>query len=125
MNTQKIIGVDDLIEKFVKPDKADQLAVVTIEMVNMLAEVFSHIRTEDKAPDMESVIISAAITYAGCVHGEMVGLNLVGDLTDEALTKMLVTNFRSGQRAGQNRVKRVADQLAADTMAASGQEQAT
>ena len=118
------IKAEDLVERDLGRD-TDRVAEATFEVINLLAEVFSHLRSDETAPDMESVIITALVSYAGCLHGEMLALGLVGELTDDAVTKLLLHNFRMGTKAGQAKVARIAEDVKAEGMAQSGQGQPT
>lgn len=114
------------------PVEVDQLRVsgqpgmaavkaMTLDLLNIIGEAMRPLRQPETAPDMESMIMAAAVTYAGVLHGELMGIGVVPDLTDEALRVMLMTNFRTGQRVGLGRVDGARMELAAEEKAATGQ----
>lgn len=103
--TDEPMGIDDMISRPITSD--DPLTNATVEMINILTEVFSHLRSPETAPRMEGVIIAACVTYAGCLHGELMALGMTRDFTDDALREMLATNFHAGQHAGEQKVARL------------------
>lgn len=114
------LGADQLVTDQT-PGIDPRLRQMTCDIINELAKAVQELRTPETAPDMESLIMTAAVTYAGALHGEMLGLDIVADLTDEALQVMLVTNFRTGQRVGLQRIADARERVTAEDRATTGQ----
>lgn len=120
-NGQPPIGVDDLQEHVCGDDTSDLVARQTVDLINILHGWFGPMRSPDTAPDLESLIITACVTFAGCLHGEMAGFGLVSDLTEEAVVKLLTTNWHAGVGAGIAKANRHLAKAAAAELAESGQ----
>jgi hypothetical protein len=111
----EVIGKADLIERRdFGTDERDPLTCMTVGLINILSEAMAKMRQEAPVGIMEGPLITALITYAGTLHGEMVTMGLSRDMTKEATLHMLLTNFTSGQNAGRRRVEEIAEQEGVD-----------
>lgn len=89
-------------------DERDRDTLEIMEMCNQLGRFFAQARNEGPNPEADALIITGLIVFAGCVQGELIGMNMVDDaIPDDDLTKMLVHNFKTGSQVGQDKVARI------------------
>lgn len=110
-----MIGKDDLIIR--TNDNADpstdELLKETMFLVELLRECTAPILNDDPGKH-DPALIAALVVYAGAVHGQMLAMDMCRDMTKEAVTAMLLTNWNSGVGAGRRKVERLAREMGVD-----------
>jgi hypothetical protein len=92
-----------------------------IQLINLMGKVLNPLRIAPGVIDTE--IMTAAVTYAGCVHGELIAMGLMDEGTqsgDEAV-RMFLHNYGAGVDAGKAKVARVKEQHDAKASEQEGQ----
>lgn len=117
MNEKPLIEADDLL--------SGQLSNLNqfgkrVQLTNMVLDAVGPFRVHECAPINDGLCISALAVAAGAIYGEIVELGIVADMTDEAVTKLMVFNFRAGQEMGRNKAQRARAAHAADAAAING-----
>lgn len=80
---------------------------VIVALVNVVADACSNLRAEARGA-IDPLLITALVTFAGCVFGELQELFGVDDVSDEAIAALMVRNFRHGVTAGKARCAAIA-----------------
>ena len=101
---ERLIGVEDMLESRPGDDGCDEMAMLTIQLVEHLRQSCEPILASGLGV-YDGPLITALVVYAGTLHGTMTGIGAVPDLTDEARDKMLGVNFMTGVGMGLRRVQ--------------------
>jgi hypothetical protein len=97
-NDGKPIGADHLKAANINGEHAD--AVKMTELFANVALMATHDMTHADQPYTGGIAMTSFACCAGIVQGEMEAAGIVPELTDEAITKLLVANFKTGRDLG-------------------------
>lgn len=81
-----------------------------------------HMVAQGAFPNSDSILATAAVTYAGVIIGQMVTIGAVKDSDKDAVANMMVRNFRNGWELGKKHAARAAERVMAEMAAEQGTE---
>lgn len=86
---------------------ATQSGEMIVNLINLFGKMTGPLRVAPGVIDTE--LMTAAVTFAGCIHGELIAMGMMDKETreDDKQTEMLVHNYRAGIDAGIAKVDRL------------------
>lgn len=118
---KKLLGVDQLKRTALGDQSAD---VKLVECVaNTVLETVRPYRAVEP-PMTDGIVMTALIASAGVIHGELMEIGVVPDMTDEAKMELLMGNFASGVEVGRDHVRQLRDRKVKDAAEAAEAERA-